>query len=80
MAAESTGLMEPMLPALGNKELEDLAMELAKKSCALAGTMHPAVKIFSQRRDMATHSNFTLPEGASYDFDAFACIRVFNPQ
>lgn len=33
-----------MLPALGNKELEDLAMELAKKSCALAGTLHPAVR------------------------------------
>lgn len=44
MAEESTGLMEPMLPALGNKELEDLAMELAKKSCALAGTMQPAVR------------------------------------
>lgn len=44
MATESIGLMEPMLPALGNKELEDLAMELAKKSCALAATVHPVTR------------------------------------
>lgn len=44
MTAESSELMEPMLPAIGNKELEDLAMELAKESSALAGTMPPAVR------------------------------------
>jgi len=44
MTVESTFLMEPTLPAIGNKELEDLAMELAKKSSALAGTMPPAVR------------------------------------
>jgi len=44
MTVEPIALMEPMLPALGNKELEDLAMELAQKSSALAGTMLPAVR------------------------------------
>lgn len=36
--------MEPMLPTLGNKELEDMAMELAKKGSALAATLHPIVR------------------------------------
>ena len=44
MATESIALMEPMMPAIGNKELEDLAMELAKKSSALSATLHPAVR------------------------------------
>ena len=44
MTAEHIALMEPMLPAIGNKELEDLAMVLAKKSSTLAGTMTPAVR------------------------------------
>ncbi len=44
MTTESIALMEPMLPALGNKELEDMAMELAKKGSALAGTVHPIVR------------------------------------
>lgn len=43
MTKEPISLMEPMLPAPGNKELEDLAMELAKKGSALAGTLHPIV-------------------------------------
>jgi Fic family protein len=36
--------MEPLMPALGNKELEDMAMELAKKGSALAATLHPIVR------------------------------------
>lgn len=44
MKSEPTALMEPMLPALGNKELEDLAMVLARKSGALAGAMPAAVR------------------------------------
>lgn len=41
---EPVGLMEPMMPALGNRELEDMAMELATKGSALAATMHPIVR------------------------------------
>jgi len=44
MAVEPISLMEPVLPASGNKELEDLAMELAKKGSALAATLHPLVR------------------------------------
>ncbi len=36
--------MEPMLPPPGQKGLEDMAMELAKKGSALAGTLHPIVQ------------------------------------
>jgi Fic family protein len=36
--------MEPMLPAPGQKGLEDMSMELAKKGSALAGTLHPIVQ------------------------------------
>lgn len=41
MSTEPLFLMEPLLPALGNKELEDLAMDLAKRGSALASTLHP---------------------------------------
>ncbi len=44
MSEEPAALMEPMLPPSGIKELEDLAMELAKKGSALAGTIHPIVR------------------------------------
>ncbi len=44
MTAEPVSMMEPLLPALGTKELEDLAMDLAKKGSALAGTLHPVVR------------------------------------
>lgn len=44
MVNESIALMEPMLPPSGNKELEDLAMELATKGSALAGSLHPIVQ------------------------------------
>jgi Fic family protein len=44
MTSESTDRMEPMLPALGTRELEDLAMELAKKGSALAASLHPLVR------------------------------------
>ena len=44
MAKESTALMEPMLPAQGQRELEDLAMGLAKKGSSLAGALHPIVR------------------------------------
>lgn len=36
--------MEPMLPPSGEKELEDLAMELAKKASTLAGNINPVVR------------------------------------
>ena len=44
MNKETVASMEPMLPAQGQRELEDLAMELAKKGSALAGTLHPVVR------------------------------------
>ena len=44
MNKETVALMEPMLPAQGQRELEDMAMDLAKKSSALAGTLHPVVR------------------------------------
>ena len=44
MNKETVALMEPMLPAQGQRELEDLAMELAKKGSALAGALHPVVR------------------------------------
>ena len=44
MTRETVALMEPMLPAQGQRELEDMAMELAKKGSALAGTLHPVVR------------------------------------
>jgi Fic family protein len=34
-------LMEPMLPSIDHPELEDLALQLAQKGSALAGTLHP---------------------------------------
>lgn len=44
MTKESVALMEPMLPSQGQKELEDLAMELAKKGSTLAASLHPMVR------------------------------------
>ena len=44
MNKETVALMEPMLPAQGQRELEDMAMDLAKKSSALAGILHPVVR------------------------------------
>ena len=44
MNKETVALMEPMLPAQGQRELEDMAMDLAKKSSALTGTLHPVVR------------------------------------
>ena len=44
MNKETVASMEPMLPAQGQRELEDLAMELAKKGSALAGALHPVVR------------------------------------
>lgn len=42
-ATESIGSMEPMLPPDGERELEDLAMDLAKKSNRLAGQLPSVV-------------------------------------
>lgn len=44
MSDEPIELMEPMLPPEGNRQLEDLAMELATKGSALASTLHPVVR------------------------------------
>lgn len=44
MTTEPVALMEPMLPSLGQRGLEDMSMELAKKGSALAGTLHPIVQ------------------------------------
>lgn len=41
---ETIELMEPMLPPVGTRALEDMAMELAKKGSALAGGMHPVLR------------------------------------
>ncbi len=40
---EPVSLMEPVLPAIGDRELEDLAIELTGKAGRLAGRLHPAV-------------------------------------
>ena len=42
--AEGIGLMEPMLPPDGERELEDLAMDLATKSSGLASQLPPTVR------------------------------------
>lgn len=44
MTTEPVTLMEPMLPTQGQKELEDKAMELAKKGSTLAAALHPIVR------------------------------------
>lgn len=41
---EPVGLMEPMLPPDGDRELEDLAMELATKASCLASQLVPTVR------------------------------------
>ena len=38
------GLMDPMLPAEGERRLEDLAVELVAKASGLAGRVHPQVR------------------------------------
>src|SRR5690606_26530779 len=44
MAHEPVFLMEPLLPAVGNRELEDLAVELTRQASTLAGTLHPLTR------------------------------------
>ncbi len=41
---ESIGLMEPMLPPDGTRELEDLAIDLATRAAALASQLPPSVR------------------------------------
>lgn len=41
---ENTGLMEPMLPFEGHRELEDLAVGLIEKSAKMAGQLNPIVQ------------------------------------
>jgi Fic family protein len=43
-AHESVGLMEPMLPAVGNKTLEDQAVQLSGANAALAAQLAPPVR------------------------------------
>ena len=43
-AQEHVTLMEPMLPSDGQRELEDLGVELAKKASQLAGQLNPVVR------------------------------------
>ena len=42
---EGIGLMEPMLPPDGERELEDLAVDLATKASGLASQLPPAVRL-----------------------------------
>lgn len=42
--AENISLMEPMLPPEGERELEDLALDLATKASGLASQLPPAVR------------------------------------
>lgn len=42
--AESTGLMEPMLPPDGERRLEDLAIDLATKASGLASQLQPNIR------------------------------------
>lgn len=44
LTAEPVGLMEPMLPEEGNRQLEDLALTLVAKTNSLAGQLHPIVR------------------------------------
>ena len=41
---ESIGLMEPMLPPEGKRDLEDLAVDLATKASGLSSQLPPAVR------------------------------------
>ena len=41
---ESIGLMEPMLPPDGERNLEDLAIDMATKASGLASQLPPAVR------------------------------------
>lgn len=41
---ESTGLMEPMMPSVGNRQLDDLALDLVAKANKLAGQLNPVVQ------------------------------------
>ena len=43
MTTESVAMMEPMMPAIGHKSLEDLAMGLAQSGAALTRSLHPLV-------------------------------------
>ena len=43
-AIEIASLMEPMLPPEGERQLEDLAIDLASKASALAGQVNPVVQ------------------------------------
>ena len=43
-ATESVSLMEPMMPPEGERRLEDLAIDLASKTSALAGQVNPVVQ------------------------------------
>lgn len=42
---EHPSLMEPMLPAQGNRELEDLAVVMIEKSARMAAQLHPLVQV-----------------------------------
>jgi Fic family protein len=44
MAYATTGMMEPMLPAAGNRELEDLAVDLVARASGLAQQINPVVR------------------------------------
>ena len=45
MAKESSALMEPMLPPVGDRQLEDRAFDLIQKASALGGRVPDAVKV-----------------------------------
>lgn len=41
---ESIGFMEPMMPSVGNRQLDDLALDLVAKANKLAGQLNPVVQ------------------------------------
>ncbi len=44
MPKDAIGMMEPMLPAVGNRELEDRAIDLVAKTNGLVQQLHPLVR------------------------------------
>jgi Fic family protein len=80
---EDVALMEPMLPPAGVRELEDMAMELAKRAGALAGGMHPVLRqsIGDLVRSMNCYYSNLIEGHNTHPRDIDAALREeFSPE